>query len=119
MPKEFTVVHPIRHDGKGYNRGAVIPATKFDEAEATRLLGLGVIAAGGVAVTLPAALVLGEKTLAKMTVDELIAYGHSHGFAEGGFLGKSKDEILSEVSQSVQAGVEMADAEARAAAKGQ
>lgn len=36
--QHFHVVHPVRHDGKQYNRGEAIPADKFDEKESARLL---------------------------------------------------------------------------------
>jgi hypothetical protein len=41
--KHFHVVHPIRHDGKGYNRGEKIATEKFEDKESARLLKAGVL----------------------------------------------------------------------------
>lgn len=48
--KHFHVVHPVRHDGKGYNRGEKIAVDKFDEKESARLLKAGVLSTTPVAV---------------------------------------------------------------------
>jgi hypothetical protein len=39
--KNFHVVHPVRHDGKAYDRGAKIPVEKFTDGEARRLVKSG------------------------------------------------------------------------------
>lgn len=48
--QHYHVVHPVRHDGKQYNRGEAIPADKFDQDEASRLLKAKVLSTTPVAV---------------------------------------------------------------------
>lgn len=42
----FTAVHPIRHHGKLYDRGAKIPTEKFTDDESARLIKHGVLSDG-------------------------------------------------------------------------
>ena len=78
--KKYTVVHPVRHDGKLYQRGKEI---KLGEEDATRLLDRGVIATGAPTVVEVVSGPSTAETLAslnklnKMTIPELVAYAQT------------------------------------------
>jgi hypothetical protein len=81
--KKYTVVHPVRHDGKLYDRGAEI---SLGEKDATRLLDRGVISTGKPTVVQVVQVVAGPSTaetlaslnkLNAMTKEALVEYAQT------------------------------------------
>lgn len=82
--EKYVVVHPVRHDGKLYDRGAIIPSekAKLSEEEALNLVDLGVIKAADVVVVQQvvagpstAETLASYKKLLAMNISELVEYG--------------------------------------------
>jgi hypothetical protein len=125
MSQDYVALQHVRHapeKGKGrtFAKGSTIPAGTLSEKDVEQLTRIGAIGLPGPQAATKVVVIdrtpwLTADELSAYSLPQLSAYGAARGVT---FAGKSKEELLSELSQAAQAGTALAAAHAQAQAEG-